>query len=139
MPFQGQTAGVMHRCSWSRWSWAASCALLSLGCAATSGPAHRQAYARSPLFPFEDAPHPNSREQLVKALHDRGLLPADAEPDAELNRPIRTFQRSQGLPETGWPDDETLQRLDIDPRARDSSLSPSTDYPPGATGMGVSH
>ena len=137
MPVPGQTAGAMHRCSWKRWHWAVSCALLAVGCAAPSGPAQPHADARSPLFPFEDAPHPNSREQLVRALHDRGLLPPDAEPNAELNAPIRAFQRSQGLPQTGWPDDETLRRLGIDPRTRDSSLWPSTDYPPGAAGMGA--
>ena len=114
-----------------------SCALLALGCAAPSGPGYPHASARSPLYPFEDAPHPNSREQLVKALHDRGLMPPDAEPNAELNAPIRAFQRSQGLPQTGWPDDETLRRLGIDPRTRDSTLWPSTEYPPGAAGMGA--
>jgi hypothetical protein len=139
VPVPCQTAAAMHRFSWRRWHWAVSCALLAVGCAAPSGPAQPHAYARSPLFPFEDAPHPSSREQLVKALHDRGLLPPDAQPDAGLDRPIRTFQRSQGLLETGWPDDETLRRLGIDPRTRDSSLSPSTEYPPGATEAGVGH
>ena len=120
--------------------WATALAvLLGPGCASPSGPAQPQAFARSPLFPFEDAPHPNSREQLVQALEDRGFLPKEREPGTELNASVRAFQRSEGLPQTGWPDDETLRRLGIDPRTRDSSLWPFQSPPPSATAVGVGH
>lgn len=129
----------MSRWSLIRWGAAGACVLLAPGCAQPSGPAQPQAFARSPLYPFEDAPHPNSREQLVKALEDRGFLPKDRPPGTELNAAIRAFQRSVDLPQTGWPDDETLRRIGIDPRSRDTSLWPLSDAPPAATQMGVSH
>ena len=121
------------------WAALAVCVLLVPSCVADSGPARPQAFARSPLFPFEDTPHPNSREQLVKSLEDHGFLPRNREPGTELNGPIRAFQRSQDLPQTGWPDDETLRRLGIDPSTRDVSLWPFQDAPPAATAIGVAH
>jgi hypothetical protein len=121
------------------WAATAVCSLLVSGCAADSGPAAPQAFARSPLFPFEDTPHPNSREQLVAALEDHGFLARDREPGTWLGPSIRAFQRSQNLPQTGWPDDETLRRLGIDPRTRDSSLWPFQDAPPAASAIGVAH
>ncbi len=114
------------------------CLVLGVGCAAESGPAQPHRFGRSPLFPFEDAPHPNSREQLAQALRDRGFLDPKAE-HVELNAPIRAFQKSEGLPVTGWPDDETLRRLGIDPATRDVTLWPVQDAPPAATAAGVSH
>ena len=75
----------------------------------------------SPLAPFDsvDVPHPNSREQLAAALRQRGLLPADAPEGTTLNGAILAFQKSEGLPQTGFPDDETLRRLGIDPSTKD--------------------
>src|ERR1043165_9849799 len=89
------------------------------GCAheAEVGVVPGTAVGTSPLAPFDsvDVPHPNSREQLADALRQRGFLPADAPAGTTLNGPIMAFQRSEGLPQTGFPDDETLRRLGIDP------------------------
>lgn len=99
------------------------------------------AVGTSPLAPFDsvDVPHPNSREQLAAALRERGFLPADAPAGTTLNGAILAFQRSEGLPQTGFPDDETLLRLGIDPATKDRTLDPRPVYRPGATGAGVSH
>ena len=99
------------------------------------------AVGTSPLAPFDsvDLPHPNSREQLADALRQRGFLPADAPEGTTLNWPIMAFQWSEGLPQTGFPDDETLRRLGIDPATKDRTLDPRPVYRPGASGAGVSH
>ena len=104
-------------------------------------PSRRAPVGVSPLAPFDsvDVPHPNSREQLAAALRERGFLPADAPPGTTLNGPILAFQKSQGLPQTGWPDDETLRRLGIDPVTKDRTLDPRSPWLPGASGAGVSH
>jgi peptidoglycan hydrolase-like protein with peptidoglycan-binding domain len=95
----------------------------------------------SPLAPFDsvDIPHPNSREQLAAALRERGFLPVDAPAGTTLNGPILAFQKSQGLPPTGWPDDETLRRLGIDPSTKDRTLDTRSPWLPGASAAGVSH
>ena len=99
------------------------------------------AVGTSPLAPFDsvDVPHPNSREQLADALRQRGFLAADAPAGTTLNGPLMAFQRSEGLPQTGFPDDETLRRLGIDPATKDRTLDPRSPWLPGATGAGVSH
>src|SRR5215470_1004206 len=66
---------------------------------------------------------PNSREQLAQALRDTGFLAPDAPKGTQLGGPIRQFQKSRGLPVTGYPDRETLRSLGIDPDTIDSSLS----------------
>jgi len=113
------------------------------GCAheAQVAPAPGIAVGTSPLAPFDsvDVPHPNSREQLADALRQRGFLPADAPAGTTLNGPLMAFQRSEGLPQTGFPDDETLRRLGIDPETKDRTLDPRSPWLPGATGAGVSH
>jgi putative peptidoglycan binding protein len=91
----------------------------------------------SVLAPFDpDLPHPNSREQLAQALKDRGFLDSNAK-EVQLGASIRQFQRSQGLAETGFPDDETLRRLRIDPRTIDQSLDTAEVQQGGATGIGA--
>jgi peptidoglycan hydrolase-like protein with peptidoglycan-binding domain len=104
-------------------------------------PPEGTAVGTSPLAPFDsvDIPHPNSRERLAAALRERGFLPADAPAGTTLNGPILAFQKSQGLPQTGWPDDETLRRLGIDPETKDRTLDTRSPWLPGATGAGVSH
>ena len=99
------------------------------------------AVGTSALAPFDDVnlPHPNSREQLAAALRQRGFLPADAPEGTQLGVAIRSFQRSEGLRETGFPDDETLRRLGIDPATKDRTLNTSPVFQQGATGAGVSH
>jgi len=119
-------------------------ALAAGGCAhdeESIPPAQRAPVGISPLAPFDsvDVPHPNSREQLAAALRERGFLPADAPTGTTLNGPIMAFQRSQGLPQTGWPDDETLRRLGIDPKTKDRTLDTRSPWLPGAAGAGVSH
>jgi len=122
-------------------------ALAAAGCAHETEdlppdrPPQGTAVGISPLAPFDsvDIPHPNSREQLAAALRERGFLPADAPSGTTLNGPIRAFQKSQGLPQTGWPDDATLWRLGIDPSTKDRTLDPRSPWLPGATGAGVGH
>ncbi|HEY1907425.1 MAG TPA: peptidoglycan-binding domain-containing protein [Myxococcaceae bacterium] len=122
--------------------WAGSFLML-LACAHdTDGvPSRGGAVGTSPLAPFDDVnlPHPTSREQLAAALRQRGLFPADAPEGTTMNGAIRAFQKSENLPQTGFPDDETLRRLGIDPATRDRTLDPSPAWRPGATGAGVSH
>ena len=95
----------------------------TVGCASPPPPP-RHAIGTSPLLPFDDydLPHPNSREQLAAALRERGFFPADAPPGTQLGGAIRSFQRSQGLTETGFPDDATLRALGIDPATKDRTL-----------------
>lgn len=116
-------------------------ALASGGCAHQAGtaPPRGTAVGTSPLAPFDsvDLPHPNSREQLAAALRQRGFFPADAPEGTTLNGALMAFQKSEGLPQTGFPDDETLRRLGIDPATRDRTLDPRSVYGPGATAAGV--
>ena len=123
---------------------AATAALSALGACSHDGassPPPRHAVGTSPLVPFDDydLPHPNSREQLAAALRQRGFLPADAPPGTQLGWAIRSFQRSAGLQETGFPDDETLRRLGIDPATKDRSLDPSEVQMGAGSAAGVSH
>jgi hypothetical protein len=119
-------------------------ALAAGGCAHEDDsipPSRRAPVGVSPLAPFDsvDVPHPNSREQLAAALRERGFLAADAPEGTTLNGPILAFQKSEGLPQTGWPDDETLRRLGIDPSTKDRTLDTRSPWLPGAAGAGVSH
>jgi len=118
-------------------------AFASGGCAHETEaiPPQRTPVGVSPLAPFDsvDLPHPNSREQLAAALRQRGFLPADAPAGTTLNGAILAFQRSQGIPQTGFPDDETLRRLGIDPATKDRTLDPRSPWLPGAAAAGVSH
>jgi peptidoglycan hydrolase-like protein with peptidoglycan-binding domain len=113
------------------------------GCAHDAGdaPPRGTAVGTSPLAPFDsvDLPHPNSREQLAAALRQRGFLSADAPEGTTLNGALRAFQKSEDLPQTGYPDDETLRRLGIDPRRTDRTLDSAPVWREGATGAGVSH
>ncbi|HVP62990.1 MAG TPA: peptidoglycan-binding domain-containing protein [Myxococcaceae bacterium] len=106
-----------------------------------SAPARSGMVGTSPLAPFDDVnlPHPNSRERLAAALRQRGFLPADTPEGTQLGGAIRAFQQSEGLPLTGFPDDETLRRLGIDPTTKDRTLSTSEVNQMGATGAGVGH
>ena len=118
--------------------------LLSVACAhdyTNEPPPQGTAVGTSPLAPFDSVnlPHPNSREQLAAALRQRGFFPASAPEGTTMNGAIRAFQKSEDLPQTGFPDDETLKRLGIDPATRDRTLDPSPVYRQGATGAGVSH
>ena len=108
-----------------RLSWILVLALVA-GCAsAPPPPAH--AVGTSPPAPFDvNLPESNTRHQLATALEQRGFLPADAPPGTTLNGAIREFQKSEGLDQTGFPDDATLQALGIDPSTKDRSLDTST-------------
>ena len=118
-------------------------AMAVAGCAhqTESVPPRGTAVGTSPLAPFDsvDVPHPNSREQLADALRQRGFLPADASEGTTLNGAILAFQKSEGLPQTGFPDDATLRRLGIDPATKDRTLDPRPGFRPGATAAGVGH
>jgi hypothetical protein len=57
---------------------------------------------------------PGAADAIAEALRKRGLLSATAS-SKELEAALRTFQESQGLAATGFPDHETLRKLGIDP------------------------
>jgi hypothetical protein len=112
------------------------------GCAHDpSAPPGPPAFGTSALAPFDDVniPHPNSREQLSAALKQRGFLAANAGPETHMGGAIRAFQRSEGIRESGFPDDETLRRLGIDPATRDRTLDPSEVQQGMGSSAGVSH
>ncbi len=108
-----------------RLSWLLVLAVVA-GCAsAPPPPSHAQ--GTSPLAPLDvNLPENNTRHQLATALEQRGFLPTDAPPGTTLNGAIREFQKSEGLNQTGFPDDATLQALGIDPSTKDRSLDTST-------------
>lgn len=116
----------------------ASVVILGVGCA-HEPPPPGEAGAQKPLPAAEFKNPTNSREQLAQALRDKGFLAADAPEGTQLGGPIRQFQKSQGLAETGFADHATLKRLGIDPDTLDSSLDPRSKNIEGATGAGVSH
>lgn len=116
----------------------ATLVILGVGCA-HEPPAPGEPGAQRPLPPAEPKVAPNSRSQLAQALRDKGFLAADAQPGTQLGGPIRQFQKSQGLAETGFADRETLKRLGLDPDTVDSSLDWKSKNIEGATGAGVSH
>ena len=41
-----------------------------------------------------------------------------------MEQALRTFQESQGLAATGFPDHETLRKLGIDPKKVDQTAAP---------------
>jgi hypothetical protein len=66
---------------------------------------------------------PGSSDAIVAALRKRGLLSADTPSNTQLEAALRTFQQSQGLAATGFPDHETLRRLDIKPSTVDRTTT----------------
>lgn len=68
-------------------------------------------------------------EEIQKVLQEWGLFSGDVTGyyGAQTSQAVRTFQRVQGLPETGIADDATLKRLGITigslPDATDSNVS----------------
>lgn len=60
----------------------------------------------------------DAAEQIQGRLIDEGFLerrnPTD-ELDAATRTALRKYQRSEDLPETGFPDRETVRRLGLDP------------------------
>jgi peptidoglycan hydrolase-like protein with peptidoglycan-binding domain len=121
-----------------RHSWILTLALFA-GCAsAPPPPAHAQ--GTSPLAPFDvDLPSDNTRHQLAVSLQKRGFLAADAPEGTQLGGAIRAFQKSEGLNQTGWPDDATLRALGIDPATKDRSLDTSTPLQGYGSSAGASH
>jgi peptidoglycan hydrolase-like protein with peptidoglycan-binding domain len=60
---------------------------------------------------------PGAIADLQEALAQRGLLKAHrkGELDVPTSEAIQKFQRSQDLAATGFPDKETLLKLNLDP------------------------
>jgi murein L,D-transpeptidase YcbB/YkuD len=67
---------------------------------------------------------PGSSDAIAAALRKRGLLAAEASSSKDLEKALRTFQESKGLAATGFPDQETLRKLGIDPKTVDRTASP---------------
>jgi hypothetical protein len=121
-----------------RISWILVLALVG-GCA-SAPPPPPHAVGTSPLAPEDvNLPENNTRHQLATALEQRGFLPADAPPGTTLNGAIREFQKSEGLNQTGFPDDATLQALGIDPSTKDRSLDTATVNQGAASGADAPH
>lgn len=121
-----------------RHSWILALALLA-GCA-SAPPPPKYAQGTSPLAPFDvDLPSDNTRHQLAVALTQRGFLPADAPEGTQLGGAIRAFQKSEGLNQTGWPDDATLSALGINPSTKDRSLDTTTTQMGAASAAGAGH
>jgi len=65
---------------------------------------------------------PGSQRKVAQALKGKGLVQSEEVKGEQLSSAIRKFQKSEGLAETGFPDDETLNRLGIDPKEVDKTL-----------------
>jgi hypothetical protein len=65
---------------------------------------------------------PGSSDAIAQALRKRGLLAADDTSSQDMEKALRTFQQSQGLAATGFPDHETLRKLGIDPKKVDQTI-----------------
>jgi hypothetical protein len=79
----------------------------------------------------------NSRTELGDALRARGFLAPDAPPGTTYNGALLAFQKSEGLPQTGYPDPATLRALGIDPATVDDSLSPRGPPPADSQAAGL--
>ena len=68
---------------------------------------------------------PGSSDAIAQALRKRGLLAEDDTSSKGLERALRSFQESQGLAATGFPDHETLRKLGIKPSTVDQTIGSS--------------
>jgi hypothetical protein len=68
---------------------------------------------------------PGSADAIAQALRKRGLLAEDDTSSKGLEKALRSFQESQGLAATGFPDHETLRKLGIKPSAVDQTIGSS--------------
>jgi peptidoglycan hydrolase-like protein with peptidoglycan-binding domain len=66
---------------------------------------------------------PGSADAIAAALRKRGLLAPDDNSSKGMEQALRTFQNSQGLAATGFPDHETLRKLGIDPKKVDQTAA----------------
>jgi Putative peptidoglycan binding domain len=66
---------------------------------------------------------PGSADAIAAALRKRGLLAPDDNSSKAMEKALRTFQESQGLAATGFPDHETLRKLGIDPKKIDQTAA----------------
>jgi hypothetical protein len=66
---------------------------------------------------------PGSADAIAGALRKRGLLAQDDASSKGMEKALRTFQESQGLAATGFPDHETLRKLGIDPKEVDQTTA----------------
>jgi Putative peptidoglycan binding domain len=66
---------------------------------------------------------PGSADAIAQALRKRGLLAEDDSSSKGMEKALRSFQESQGLAATGFPDHETLRKLGINPSAVDQTTS----------------
>ena len=65
-----------------------------------------------------------------------GVPPGRSSEGTTLNGAILAFQKSEGLPQTGFPDDETLRRLGIDPTTKDRAPGSEAGLPARMDGRG---
>ncbi len=77
-------------------------------------PPGHPALSTSPAGTFE----PGAVRHVQHALRARGFrAPENGALDAATQTQIAGFQKSQSLPDTGFPDDLTLRKLGLDPAA----------------------
>jgi peptidoglycan hydrolase-like protein with peptidoglycan-binding domain len=112
---------------------AAGCALLVAASCAHGAPQTRAPKGASKTPPGQpplaaspaDLMDPGSQQKVARALKSRGFLERDEVKGEQLTSAIRKFQKSEDLAETGFPDQETLVRLGIDPKEIREISSPS--------------
>jgi hypothetical protein len=88
-----------------------------------------------PEIPIASTPEgllkPGAEKKIQEKLADQGLL-HEERPSGALDAPtreaLRRFQRTSGLPATGFPDDATVRKLGLDPQG----LFESGDQPAAA-------
>ena len=74
---------------------------------------------------------PRSQETISRALKTKGVVERDDVRGEQLGAALRKFQEGQGLAATGYPDDQTLRRLGVDPKDVETSLGtlPNSEPP----------
>ena len=75
-------------------------------------PPGHPALSASPGGTFE----PGAVREIQRALRDKGYqVPESGRLDEATQREVARYQLSESLPGTGYPDDETVRKLGLDP------------------------
>jgi len=79
---------------------------------ASPPPPGHPALSASPAGTFQ----PGAIREIQKALRDRGFgAPESGHLDDATQRQIARYQKTQSMPDTGFPDDATVVKLGLDP------------------------
>jgi len=76
----------------------------------------------APTIPLATSPSgllkPGAEKKIQEKLSDKGVFdekPPSGELDGPTREALRRFQREEGLPATGMPDDKTVKKLGLNP------------------------